>query len=105
MPARHDKEFLMNRFLKPVLAAGTLLTLAVPALASAQSYDGGRVHYGDRAYYADRGDYARSYQGDYGRDDRHGGWRRDFGYRHDWRARYWGHRHYRRDDWRGAGWR
>ena len=90
----------MNRFLKPVLAGATLLTLAVPAMASAQPYDGGR------AYRADRGDYSRSYRHDGARDygyDRR--WDRESRYRHDWRYRYWRHHRHWRDGWYDGRWR
>jgi hypothetical protein len=72
----------MHRFLKPVLAGATLLTLAVPALASAQSYADGR------GYYADRGDYSRSY--------RHDRWGRDYGYRDFGHRDSWRHHNYER---------
>ena len=69
------------RFLKPLLAGAALLTLTVPALASAQSY------YGDRGYsYGDRGDY--------GYRDEAPRWQRHYDYRDSWRRRD----HHRRYD-------
>lgn len=78
------------RVLKPLLAGAALLTLAAPALASAEPY------YGDHAGY-DHG-YAAYDRGDYGRDYRYV-------------APRWAHHHayrFRRDrhdrDWRYGGW-
>src|SRR5262249_54904505 len=91
-PARQRQGDPMKRFLKPLIAGAALLTLAIPALASAQPYAGGHA-------YADRGDYARSYH--------HDRWERDYRYRHDWRYRYWRHHHHHhwRDGRYDGGWR
>ena len=97
----------MNRFLKPVLAGATLLTLAVPALASAESYDG--------PTYAARGEYSHTYGGgdayrgdhersDFVRRERHSRWDRNAGYRHSWRTHFRRHHHWGESRF-GGGWR
>jgi hypothetical protein len=88
------------RFLKPLLAGATLIALAVPALASADSYYGGyhnggydQYGRGDRSY----GDYADRGHGD-------GEWRgrrdqgRDYSYRDQGRG--YGYQDGHRDHWR-----
>ena len=69
------------RILKPALAGAALLTLSVPALASAQPYYGG--DYGYRTY---------SYSGDYGRNGDDWRWRRHDG--DSWRYREFYRRHH-----------
>ncbi len=83
------------RFLKPVLAGAALLAIAVPALASAQSYYD--RDYGQRDY-----GYSRDYSRDYG--DRDYGWR----WRHHHRYDYYRHnRHHMYDNENryGGSWR
>ena len=97
------------RLLKPLLAGAALLTLAAPALASAQSFyhDGGRDYQRDGGYEyrgfdrRDGGDYGYRQpafvQRDYGYRD--GGYRpygddygyRDFGYGYGHRHHHWRH--------------
>ena len=75
------------QILKPLLAGAALLTLSIPALASAQPYDGYRDYGRYDGYHADRG-------GDFRGD----GWRRDaggYGYEGDYgRHAFRWHRHY-----------
>jgi hypothetical protein len=85
------------RFLKPILAGAALLTISVPALASAQSYYG-------RDYGRDYGHRDYGYSRDYDRyGDRDYGWR----WRHHHRYDYYRHHHHIYDnDYRyGAYWR
>ena len=97
------------RFTKPLLAGAALLTLAAPALASAQSFDRGFDHR-DGGYEQRRGDdgfrnreFAQrdyGYRGGYrtfGSDYDHGDYRYSFGYRHH-HHHWWEHR------WDSRGW-
>jgi hypothetical protein len=85
------------RILKPLMACATLLTLAAPALASAEPYFAGRGHGDGFAY--NSGDYSRGYNRGEGRR-----WERRFDYRDDWRYRDHDWR-YRDHDWRyHRGW-
>ena len=84
------------QILKPLLAGAALLTLSVPALASAQPYDGYRDYGRYDGYHADRSGGFRD------------GWRRDEGYRGDYgRHAFRWHRHDHHFDysWFGREWR
>jgi hypothetical protein len=70
------------RILNPLLAGAALVTLAVPALASADPYYG----YGGREYHRDG--YHDRYDAYRRHDYWQGRYRYDYGYRNDWRARH-----------------
>jgi hypothetical protein len=85
------------RFLKPILAGAALLTVGVPALASAQSYYD--RDYGHRDY-----GYSRDYSRSYGDRDYGWRWRHHYRYGDDYRRHH--QRHMYDNDYRYGGyWR
>jgi hypothetical protein len=75
------------RLLKPLLAGAALLTLAAPALASAQPFN----HDGGRDYQRDGG-YHQRHEGFRHRDNGYRTYGYDYQFRHRHHHHHWDHR-------------